>query len=61
MHSHSPTLKLGLSHFEAWTSFTLQLYPGMSWGLSTVVLLSRELFEATQPVYYKYLPLLGIQ
>jgi hypothetical protein len=27
-----------LSHSDAWTSFTLQLYPGMSWGIATVVL-----------------------
>jgi hypothetical protein len=46
-----------LSHSETWTSFTLQLYPRMSWGLSTVILLSHKLYEATQQVYYKSLPL----
>jgi hypothetical protein len=35
-----------VSHSEAWTSFTLQLYPGMSWGFSMVALLSHELIEA---------------
>jgi hypothetical protein len=33
----------------------------MSWGISTVVLSSHELFEATPPVYFKCLPLLGVQ
>jgi hypothetical protein len=33
----------------------------MAWGISTVVLSSYELFEATRPVYYKCLPLLGVQ
>jgi hypothetical protein len=42
-------------------SFSLQLYPGMSWGLSTIVLSSHELYMATKPVYFKCLPLLGIQ
>ncbi len=42
-----------LSHLEAWTSFTLQLYPGIFWGISTVVLFPHELFEATRPVYFK--------
>jgi hypothetical protein len=50
-----------LSHSEAWTSFTLQLYPGMSWGISTVVLSSHKLFEAIQPVCFKCLPLLDVQ
>jgi hypothetical protein len=50
-----------LNHTEVWVSFSLQLYPGMAWGLSTVVLSSRELYLATKPVYFKCLPLLGIQ
>jgi hypothetical protein len=50
-----------LNHAEAWVSFSLQLYPGMAWGLSTVVLSSRELYLATKPVYFKCLPLLGVQ
>jgi hypothetical protein len=33
----------------------------MSWGLSTVVLSSHKLFEATRLVYYKCFPLLGVQ
>jgi hypothetical protein len=50
-----------VTHSKAWTSFSLQLLPGMLWGLSTVVLSSRELFEATRSMYFKCLPLLGIQ
>jgi hypothetical protein len=50
-----------LPHLEAWISFTHQLYPGMIWGLVTVVLLALELFATTRPVYFKCLPLLGIQ
>jgi hypothetical protein len=50
-----------LSHFDAWTSFTLQLYPGMSWGIATVVLSPQELYLVTKPVYYKCLPFLGVQ
>jgi hypothetical protein len=50
-----------LTHLEAWTSFSLQLYPGMVWGLSTVVLNLHELYEATRCVYFKILPLLGVQ
>ena len=50
-----------LSHSDAWTSFNLQLYPGMSWGIATVVLSPQELYLATKPVYYRCLPLLGVQ
>jgi hypothetical protein len=50
-----------LPHSEAWTSFLLQLFPGMSWGISTIVLSPRELYLATKPVYYRCLPLLGVQ
>ncbi len=50
-----------LSHAEACVSFYLQLYPGMAWGVSTVVLMSKEFFLATKPIYFKCLPLLGIQ
>ncbi len=50
-----------LPHAADWTSFTLQLYPGMVWGIATVVLSSRELFIATKPVFYKCLPFLGVQ
>jgi hypothetical protein len=50
-----------LIHSQAWTSFSLQLYPGMSWGLSTVVLSIHKYYEATRPIYFKCLPLLGIQ
>jgi hypothetical protein len=50
-----------LPHSEAWTSFTLQLFSGMSWGISTVVLSPRELFLAIKLVYFKCLLLLGVQ
>ncbi len=50
-----------LSHSDAWTSFNLQLYPGMSWGIATVVLSPQEIYLATKPVYFKCLPLLGVQ
>jgi hypothetical protein len=50
-----------LRHAEAWISFSLQLYPGIAWGLAMVVLSSKEFFLATKNVYYKCLPLLGVQ
>jgi hypothetical protein len=50
-----------LSHSDAWTSITLQLYPVMSWGIATVVLSPQELYLVTKPVYYKCLPFLGVQ
>jgi hypothetical protein len=50
-----------LSHAEAWVSFYLQLYPGMAWGLSMVVLMSKEFFLATKPFFFMCLPLLGVQ
>ncbi len=50
-----------LNHAEAWVSFSLQLYPGMAWGLFTVILSSKELYLAKKPVYLKCLPLLGVQ
>ena len=33
----------------------------MTWGLATVVLSPQEFFAATRPVYFKCLPLLGVQ
>jgi hypothetical protein len=33
----------------------------MTWGLATVVLSARELFAATRLVYFKCLPLHGVQ
>jgi hypothetical protein len=33
----------------------------MTWRLATVVLSARELFAATRPMYFKCLPLLGVQ
>jgi hypothetical protein len=50
-----------LIHSKTWTIFSLQLLPGMLWGLLTVILSLRELFKATRSMYFKCLPLLGIQ
>ncbi len=50
-----------LPHSEAWTSFILQLFPGMSWGISTIVLSLHKLYLATKLVYYRCLPFLCIQ
>jgi hypothetical protein len=50
-----------LTHSEVLTSFSLQLYPGMAWGFTTVVLSLHKLYEAPCPVYFKILPLLGMQ
>jgi hypothetical protein len=33
----------------------------MTWGLATVVISPREYFAATRPVYFKCLPLIGVQ
>ena len=56
-----PLSSRSLSHSDAWTSFTLQLYPGMSWGIAMVVLSPQEFYLVTKPVYYKCLPFLGVQ
>jgi hypothetical protein len=45
----------------AWISFSLQLCPGMLWGITTVVLSPQELYKATRPVFFRDLPLLGVQ
>jgi hypothetical protein len=36
----------------AWISFSLQLCPGMLWGITTVVLSPQELYKATRPVFF---------
>jgi hypothetical protein len=46
---------------EAWVSFTLQLCPGMLWGIAMVVQSQHELYQATQPVFFQCLPLIGVQ
>ena len=50
-----------LRHADAWTSFSLQLYPGMVWGITTVVLSAREMYLLLKPVYFRCLPFLGVQ
>ena len=46
---------------DAWLSFMYQVFPGMSWGLVTAVISPGPLRELLHKVYYKALPLLGIQ
>ena len=36
----------------AWLSFFLQLYPGMSWGLSTAIMSPNKLEQEYQRLYY---------
>ena len=45
---------------DAWMSFYLQLFPGMSWGMVTVCLHPRQLDTMIQRVYAKALPFLGV-
>ena len=45
---------------DAWLSFFMQLYPGISYGLASVVIRPSKLDELMNSLYYKILPLLGI-
>ena len=36
-----------LPHAATWMSFSLQLYPGMAWGIAMAVLSPQELYLAT--------------
>ena len=45
---------------DAWTSFFAQLLPGINWGLVAVVLTPKALQNYYQDLYYKILPLLGV-
>jgi hypothetical protein len=45
---------------DAWLSFYLQLYPGLSWGLVTVCMHPQRLDAQIQRVYAKALPFLGV-
>ena len=49
-----------LSRRDAWFSFEHQLFTGMSWGLVAVVLPPEKLEEMMQSLYYRLLPLLGV-
>jgi ribonuclease HI len=45
---------------DAWLSFYLQLYPGLSWGLVTVCMHPKRLDAQIQRIYSKALPSLGV-
>ena len=49
-----------ISRADAWLSFYLQLFPGMSWGLVTVCMSPLKLDKKFQKVYEKALPFLGV-
>ena len=57
---HDKILAKPLHRHNAWLSFFMQLYPGMLWGLVSVVLSPLKLNEMMQKLYYKILPILGI-
>jgi hypothetical protein len=44
----------------AWKSFNLQLQPGMTWGISTVVMPPQKLLAQIQRVYFQCLPSLNV-
>jgi len=46
---------------DAWLSFFLQLFPGMVWGLATVVLSPRKIDKQLRRVWYRVLPFLGVR
>jgi hypothetical protein len=54
MKSHPPP------HDLAWKSFNLQLQPGMTWGIATMVMPPQKLLAQFQQVYYKCLPRLNV-
>jgi len=45
---------------DAWLSLFIQLYPAMAYGLASAVISPKKLDMLIQGVYYKVLPLLGI-
>ena len=49
-----------LQRRDAWLSFFMQLFPAISWGLVAVVLPPEALSKTLQSLYYKVLPLLGV-
>ena len=46
---------------NAWLSFMYRVFPGMAWGLVTMVISPQTLGDLLHKVVYKALPLLGIQ
>ncbi len=49
-----------LPHDLAWKSFNHQLQPGMTWGITTVVMPPQKLSAQFQRVYFKCLPSLNV-
>jgi hypothetical protein len=49
-----------VSRNNAWLSFYLQLFPGISWGLVTVCMHPTKLDKCFQRVCEKALPFLGV-
>ena len=45
---------------DAWMSVFVQLLPGINWGLVAVVLTPKALQKYCHDLYYKILPLLGV-
>ena len=45
---------------EAWLSLAIELYPAMAYGIASVVLAPKKLVNMMHGLYYKALPLLGI-
>jgi hypothetical protein len=44
----------------SWKSFTLQLQPGMMWGIATIVMSPHQLLKQFQKVYFRCLPFLNM-
>ena len=49
-----------LPHNLAWKNFNLQLQPGMTWGIATVVMSPQKRLAQMQRVYFKCLPSLNV-
>jgi hypothetical protein len=49
-----------LSPNLAWKSFTLQLQPGMMWGIATIIMSPHKLLKQFQKVYFRCLPFLNV-
>ncbi len=45
---------------NVWSSFYMQLYPAISWGLVTTVLPPATIEKKVQALYFKSIPLMGI-
>ena len=49
-----------LSRSDTWLSFYMQLIPGMTWGLLAVTMPPEQLEKEIMSLYYKILPLVGV-